>query len=285
VYRYQGEALDAETGLYYLRARYYDPVAGRFLSVDPMADEGEHPYTYAGADPVNGADPTGQQEVLEASMVMAYFVPPAQVFIGMAANIKCIAGVTLSVLAQPSALLQNVVACQVRSADRGKSGGGGANGGSGTPCRSCSYMITASSNAGGYGLGRIATHTEIQINDGYDTNISYGGYPIAIKGSKLSELFGGSWLNKSAMKLPSNKPWLPFVIDTHSGSQFCDAVDAITKAYTSWKDGKTRYFAYPINSNTFTSWLLDKSGAPVSSSALFWLRNSAAGFNFKAPNQ
>jgi RHS repeat-associated protein len=65
VYRYQGEALDSETGLYYLRARYYDPLSGRFLSVDPMADEGEHPYTYAGADPVNGRDPTGTQDILE----------------------------------------------------------------------------------------------------------------------------------------------------------------------------------------------------------------------------
>jgi len=61
VYRYQGEALDAETGLYYLRARYYDPTVGRFLNVDPMTDQGEHPYEYAAADPVNGHDPTGRR--------------------------------------------------------------------------------------------------------------------------------------------------------------------------------------------------------------------------------
>jgi RHS repeat-associated protein len=65
VYRYQGEALDTETGLYYLRARYYDAVAGRFLTVDPLASEGNHPYTYASADPVNGHDPAGQQDVFE----------------------------------------------------------------------------------------------------------------------------------------------------------------------------------------------------------------------------
>ena len=34
-YRYTGRELDAETGLYYYRARYYDPAVGRFLSEDP----------------------------------------------------------------------------------------------------------------------------------------------------------------------------------------------------------------------------------------------------------
>jgi RHS repeat-associated protein len=65
VYRYQGEALDTETGLYYLRARYYDSITGRFLSVDPLADQGEHPYTYSSANPVDGHDPTGLQDVFE----------------------------------------------------------------------------------------------------------------------------------------------------------------------------------------------------------------------------
>jgi RHS repeat-associated protein len=76
VYRYQGEALDAETGLYCLRARYYDPVAGRFLTVDPLADEGQHPYEYAGADPVNGHDPTGQQDIIEYTLLLKVLQPP-----------------------------------------------------------------------------------------------------------------------------------------------------------------------------------------------------------------
>ena len=33
-FRYRGYYYDSETGLYYLNSRYYDPVVGRFLSID-----------------------------------------------------------------------------------------------------------------------------------------------------------------------------------------------------------------------------------------------------------
>ncbi len=56
-YRYRGEQWDADLGLYYLRARWYNPATGRFLSRDPP-DTGNK-YAYAAADPVNGSDPTG----------------------------------------------------------------------------------------------------------------------------------------------------------------------------------------------------------------------------------
>ena len=35
-YGFAGREYDAESGLYYMRARYYDPVTGRFLSPDPL---------------------------------------------------------------------------------------------------------------------------------------------------------------------------------------------------------------------------------------------------------
>ena len=37
-FRYSGEYFDEETGFYYLRARYYDPTIGRFLTEDPAED-------------------------------------------------------------------------------------------------------------------------------------------------------------------------------------------------------------------------------------------------------
>jgi len=49
-----------ETGLYYYRARYYDPVTGRFLGEDPSDyDGGINFYAYVANDPVNWFDPLG----------------------------------------------------------------------------------------------------------------------------------------------------------------------------------------------------------------------------------
>ena len=64
-YLYRGEQYDPDLGLYYLRARYYNPATGRFLSRDPedgvVTDPATlHKYFYAGGDPVNGSDPTGR---------------------------------------------------------------------------------------------------------------------------------------------------------------------------------------------------------------------------------
>ncbi|HEV2147520.1 MAG TPA: RHS repeat-associated core domain-containing protein [Longimicrobiaceae bacterium] len=58
--RFTAREYDAETGLYYYRARYYDPALARFISEDPIGLEGGiNPYAYAGNDPVNFTDPFG----------------------------------------------------------------------------------------------------------------------------------------------------------------------------------------------------------------------------------
>lgn len=57
--RWNGQYQDPDTGLYYLRARYYDPTVGGFLTRDPLAAMTQAPYGYAGNNPLNGADPLG----------------------------------------------------------------------------------------------------------------------------------------------------------------------------------------------------------------------------------
>jgi RHS repeat-associated protein len=59
-YLYTGRRLDAETGLYYYRARYYDPDLGRFLGRDPIGYEGGiNLYEYVGDRPLVKTDPSG----------------------------------------------------------------------------------------------------------------------------------------------------------------------------------------------------------------------------------
>jgi RHS repeat-associated protein len=55
--KFTGNALDPGTALYYLRARYYDPTIGRFISKDPLATR--NPYSYADNNPVLLTDPSG----------------------------------------------------------------------------------------------------------------------------------------------------------------------------------------------------------------------------------
>ncbi len=62
--RYSGEFFDTETGLYYLRARYYNSYTGRFISEDSYWGEDTNPlslnlYTYCYNDPIMYIDPTG----------------------------------------------------------------------------------------------------------------------------------------------------------------------------------------------------------------------------------
>ena len=56
---YAGQYTDSETGFQYLRARYYDPATGQFISRDPAIKVSGIAYGYAAGNPVNATDPSG----------------------------------------------------------------------------------------------------------------------------------------------------------------------------------------------------------------------------------
>ncbi|MGE5417705.1 MAG: RHS repeat-associated core domain-containing protein [Acidobacteriota bacterium] len=63
-FKYAGEIYDTESGLYYLRARYYDPSVGRFISKDSYEGQIDNPaslnaFTYCENSPMMGVDPSG----------------------------------------------------------------------------------------------------------------------------------------------------------------------------------------------------------------------------------
>ena len=57
--RYTGQQYDDVTGQYYLRARYYNPVAGRFMQEDVYQGDGLNLYAYCHNNPVVYYDPSG----------------------------------------------------------------------------------------------------------------------------------------------------------------------------------------------------------------------------------
>jgi RHS repeat-associated protein len=70
---YAGEYWDQDSQLLYLRARWYDPKIGSFLSADPFEGKQRDPrslnrYSYAHSDPVHGTDPTGEMTMIDVGM-------------------------------------------------------------------------------------------------------------------------------------------------------------------------------------------------------------------------
>lgn len=72
---YTGEQYNANTGLYYLRARYMNPSTGTFISMDSYQGSLEdpvslHKYLYANANPVMYTDPSGYSSATEMAINM-----------------------------------------------------------------------------------------------------------------------------------------------------------------------------------------------------------------------
>jgi RHS repeat-associated protein len=65
---YTGHRQDADTGLVYMGARHYDPLIGRFLSIDPAGFSESNPhsfnrYAYANNNPLKFVDPDGNAPI------------------------------------------------------------------------------------------------------------------------------------------------------------------------------------------------------------------------------
>jgi RHS repeat-associated protein len=76
-YLFTGRAYDAETGLYYYRARYYDYATGRFLQPDPTGyADGVNMYAYARNNPLNWTGPSGMVPIVPWEF--EFYKPPAR---------------------------------------------------------------------------------------------------------------------------------------------------------------------------------------------------------------
>lgn len=103
-YLFRGEQWDPDLGLYYVRARYYNPQTGRFMSRDPedanpFDPKTLHRYLYAGGDPVNATDPTGRLVLAGVSLQDATnALKDAAAVYTIGVTVACELNITASVL-------------------------------------------------------------------------------------------------------------------------------------------------------------------------------------------
>jgi RHS repeat-associated protein len=73
-FRFTGREFDPVTGLYYYRARYYDPRLGRFLGQDSLgfAAGDANLYRYVKNNPLGATDPTGHDAILEDAFTRGF---------------------------------------------------------------------------------------------------------------------------------------------------------------------------------------------------------------------
>lgn len=95
-YGFTGREFDAETGLYYYRARYYDAAIGRFIGEDSVGFNGgdANLYRYVGNSPVKNTDPSG---------LVTFVIPGAYNEIGdLESNLKKYGNYPVVLLKNPS---------------------------------------------------------------------------------------------------------------------------------------------------------------------------------------
>jgi RHS repeat-associated protein len=83
-FKYVGQygVMAEPNGLYYMRARYYDPSVGRFISEDPLGFGGGdvNLFAYVQNNAVNRVDPYGLAQAMSVPGGPPFFIPPGSVF-------------------------------------------------------------------------------------------------------------------------------------------------------------------------------------------------------------
>ena len=92
-YQFAGERVDSSTALVYLRARYYDPETGQFISRDPfeglLRDAASlHRYLYANVNPISFSDPTGESPLANVLVTIGISAGLSLIVDGIKGDVK-----------------------------------------------------------------------------------------------------------------------------------------------------------------------------------------------------
>jgi RHS repeat-associated protein len=99
-WRFAGQRLDPESGLYYMRGRHYSPQLGRFVQPDPIGYEGGlNLYAYVNNDPLNFTDPMGTEPSGSKSASLLERLRPAMELASMDGGpVSAVASAVLAVM-------------------------------------------------------------------------------------------------------------------------------------------------------------------------------------------
>ena len=189
-FRYRGYYYDTETGLYYLKSRYYDPEVGRFITIDdtsyldPDTINGLNLYAYCGNNPVMRVDENGNSwwdnlwKVIVGVVVIGALVAGSVLTAG-----------TLSVVLAGAAIgaIGGALGSVVSTAVTGDWGNFGNNFLVGIGAGAISGAISAT----GLGIGwQIGANALIGLGN-YAVSTKINGGKITIGGLISSAVFGG----------------------------------------------------------------------------------------------
>ncbi len=107
-FKYRSYYFDTETGLYFLKSRYYDSVIGRFISIDdhayldPDTVNGLNLYAYCLNNPIKYSDPTGTIAITTIILCVAALTGFALTIGGVATNNNTMTAIGLTMIAIPA---------------------------------------------------------------------------------------------------------------------------------------------------------------------------------------
>jgi RHS repeat-associated protein len=141
---FTGHVNDPDTGLVYMQQRYYEPLAGRFLSVDPVTTNAKDGsffgrYHYANNNPYKFVDPDGRAGALAACA---------------AGPVGCAVGVAVTIAVGAKALSDTAKIVQSTSSNSSSSGSGQQGGGDKAPSVPDKLVGTVDDKSGQQG-GRV----------------------------------------------------------------------------------------------------------------------------------